>query len=295
VTTDQALLKITASTAEAVTESLRVLCGPNVVPSPAKVVGDDEHPLADVAMPAVVACGARLDGASGGSVICLPVAAAHHLAAVMMGADPPADDAAALSEIELSAIGEAMDEMLSAAAQATAVVLGQALGSGTPETKLVTSVAQADELVGDRVGAPTPHVDFTLMGAPCRLVALVPDAIVAQVTRALDEVLTQHDAEPLKAALRDIPVRVWVELGRTRMPLGRFVALPAGEVVELDRAVDDPVDLYVDGMHVARGRLVVSDTGDSLALQIESVIAAGGAPDVAVMSAPLVAGDAAAA
>jgi flagellar motor switch protein FliN len=59
------------------------------------------------------------------------------------------------------------------------------------------------------------------------------------------------------------------------MPLGHFVALPAGEVVELDRDVDDPVNLYVDGMQVARGRLVVSDSGDSLALQIESIVAAG--------------------
>jgi flagellar motor switch protein FliN len=292
VTTDQALLKITASTAEAVTEALRVLCGPQVVPSPAKIVGDDEHPLADMAMPAVVA---RLDGASGASVICLPVAAAHRLAAAMMGADPPADEAAALSEIELSALGEAMDELLAAAAHAAAAVLGQDLSSGTPGTTPVTSLAQADELIGDRAGAHAAHVDFSLLGTPCRLVALVPDAIVAQVTRALDEVLTQHDAEPLKAALRDIPVRVWVELGRARMPLGRFVALPAGEVVELDRDVDDPVNLYVDGMHVARGRLVVSDSGDFLALQIESVIAAGDAPEIAAAPVAIAAAGASAA
>jgi flagellar motor switch protein FliN len=275
VTTDQALLKITASTAEAAIDALRALCGTQVVPSPAKVITGDAHPLADMAMPAVVARDAHLDGESGGSLLCMPLAAAHQLAAVMMGADPPADDAAALSEMELAAIGEAMEELLSAAARAAAGVLGQHDVDSDTETRLVTSVAQADELIGDRAGAHAAHADFMLMGTPCRLVALVPDAIVAQVTRAMDEVLTQHDGDALKSALRDIPVRVWVELGRARMPLGHFVALPAGEVVELDRDVDDPVNLYVDGMQVARGRLVVSDSGDSLALQIESIVAAG--------------------
>jgi flagellar motor switch protein FliN len=294
VTTDQALLKIAASTAEAVTEALRVVCGPDVVASPAKLVADDAHPLADLAMPAIVARGARLDGESGGSVICMPVAAAHQLAAAMMGADP-ADEAAALSEIELSAVGEAMDELLSAAALAVAGVVGQDLVSGAPETRPVTSVAQADELLGDRAGAHAAYVDLTLIGTPCRVVVLVPDALVAHVTRALDEVLTQHDGEPLKAALRDIPVRVWVELGRARMPLGRFVALPAGEVLDLDRNIDDPVDLYVDGMHVARGRLVVSDTGDLLSLQIESVVEAHGVPAAHIVPASTAGGGAVAA
>jgi flagellar motor switch/type III secretory pathway protein FliN len=55
------------------------------------------------------------------------------------------------------------------------------------------------------------------------------------------------------------------------MPLGRLIALPPGDVVELDRDVDDPVDLYVDGMHVARGRLAVSDSGEFLTLQIEAL------------------------
>jgi len=79
---------------------------------------------------------------------------------------------------------------------------------------------------------------------------------------------------PLGERLRDIPVRVWVELGRARMPAGRLAGLPAGEVVELDRDVDDPVELYVDGMRFATGRLVVSgDDGAPLALQIESIVA----------------------
>jgi flagellar motor switch protein FliN/FliY len=275
VTTDQALLKIAAVTAEAVTEALREFCGPQVVPGPAKVLGDDEHPLAQTAVPAVVTRVVYLDGATGGSMIAMPVAAARRLAAAMMGADPPADDAAQLSDIELSAFAEAMNDVMIATAQAVGGLLGHEVEVGAPETELMTSRAQADEPIADP-GDHAARVDFTLADTPCQLVQLVPDTFVTQLTRALDGTLIEHDGGPLKAALCDIPVRVWVELGRASMPLGRLVGLPAGEVVELDRDVDDPVDLYVDGMHVARGRLAVSDAGEFLTLRIESLIHADG-------------------
>jgi flagellar motor switch protein FliN/FliY len=71
-------------------------------------------------------------------------------------------------------------------------------------------------------------------------------------------------------ALRAVPVRVWAELGRARMPAGSSLALPTGSVVELDREVDDPVDLYVDGMRCASGRLLVAEDG-SLQLAIDEV------------------------
>ena len=50
----------------------------------------------------------------------------------------------------------------------------------------------------------------------------------------------------------------------------RAVALPRGAVVELDREADDAIDLYVDGLHFATGRLVVTDEGE-LAVRLESV------------------------
>jgi flagellar motor switch protein FliN/FliY len=63
----------------------------------------------------------------------------------------------------------------------------------------------------------------------------------------------------LREALGAISLRVWAELGRTRMPLGQALALPMGAVVDLDRAAEAPVDLYVNGLRFARGQLVVSD------------------------------------
>jgi flagellar motor switch protein FliN/FliY len=65
------------------------------------------------------------------------------------------------------------------------------------------------------------------------------------------------DYEPLSAdALLDVKVRVWAEIGRTRMPLADAVALGEGMLVDLDREHDQPVELYVNGLRLGSGRLV---------------------------------------
>jgi flagellar motor switch protein FliN/FliY len=72
-------------------------------------------------------------------------------------------------------------------------------------------------------------------------------------------------------------VRVWAELGRTQMPVGRAVGLATGAVVELDKAPDDPVDLFVNGRLFGTGRLLLVD--DEWAVRIESVLPVAGAED----------------
>jgi flagellar motor switch protein FliN/FliY len=72
--------------------------------------------------------------------------------------------------------------------------------------------------------------------------------------------------------IRDIPVRVSVELGRTSMPLARAVGLAPGAVAELDRGADDQVDLFVNDRRFASGVLVVADNGE-WAVRIDRVYA----------------------
>jgi flagellar motor switch protein FliN/FliY len=119
-------------------------------------------------------------------------------------------------------------------------------------------------------------VSFTVADVSARLVQLVPNAFVVRMDRALDAQTTEYTNAPLGAALRAVPVRVWAELGRARMPAGTSLDLPTGSVVELDREVEDPVDLYVDGLHFATGRLRVAEDG-SLQLEVEQVLGLGGA------------------
>ena len=65
-------------------------------------------------------------------------------------------------------------------------------------------------------------------------------------------------AEALKA-VHDVPVKVQAVLGRSRMPVGELLRLKTGTVVELDRRVGEPVDIFVNDRVIARGEVVMID------------------------------------
>lgn len=69
--------------------------------------------------------------------------------------------------------------------------------------------------------------------------------------------------------LQDIPVEVVVELGRARMTLRELASLERDDVLELDRAEDEPVDLVVGGRVIARAEVV--RVGERLALRVVEV------------------------
>ncbi|HUB73347.1 MAG TPA: FliM/FliN family flagellar motor switch protein [Solirubrobacteraceae bacterium] len=64
-----------------------------------------------------------------------------------------------------------------------------------------------------------------------------------------------------RAILDSIFVRVWAELGRTHLALGRALELTQGAVVALDQEVEQPVELFANGLCFANGTLVVTSEG----------------------------------
>jgi flagellar motor switch protein FliN len=78
-------------------------------------------------------------------------------------------------------------------------------------------------------------------------------------------------ARPL-SRFYDVKVTVTVELGRTSIPLSEMLKLNEGAVVELNRAVGEPVDLVADGVLLARGEIVV--VNDCYGIRITEVNAA---------------------
>jgi flagellar motor switch protein FliN/FliY len=76
---------------------------------------------------------------------------------------------------------------------------------------------------------------------------------------------------PNLAFVADVPLRVTVQLGQTRMRVRDVLALDRGSVIELDRAVGEPADVLVNGRIVARADLTMVE--DRLAIRIVDVLA----------------------
>ena len=71
----------------------------------------------------------------------------------------------------------------------------------------------------------------------------------------------------------DIMVGLSVELGRAQMKVRDIMALSSGTVLQLDKKVDEHVDLYVNGKLIGRGEVVVVD--EYLGIKITEVFKPG--------------------
>lgn len=70
--------------------------------------------------------------------------------------------------------------------------------------------------------------------------------------------------------LSDVSLQVKIELGRTRMLVEDVLRLADGAVVELDKLAGDPVDIYVNERHVARGEVLVLN--DNFCVRINEIL-----------------------
>lgn len=74
------------------------------------------------------------------------------------------------------------------------------------------------------------------------------------------------NVEPLDnlALLLDVPMRVTVELGRTRMTIKDILNLGAGSIIELEKLAGEPVDVLVNDKLIALGEVVIIDENFSV-------------------------------
>lgn len=59
--------------------------------------------------------------------------------------------------------------------------------------------------------------------------------------------------------LADVELEITVELGRRRLPLAELLRLTTGSVVELEKLVGEPLEVYANGRLIAEGEAVVID------------------------------------
>lgn len=86
-------------------------------------------------------------------------------------------------------------------------------------------------------------------------------AVSTQVLPDLDEDAAAPAllARPRLESVLDVPVKVSAVLGKKRMRVADLMELGAGAIIELDRRVGEPIDLYINDTLIARGELVMID------------------------------------
>ncbi|GAA5178722.1 MULTISPECIES: flagellar motor switch protein FliN [Halomonadaceae] len=70
--------------------------------------------------------------------------------------------------------------------------------------------------------------------------------------------------------IMDIPVKLTVELGRTRLTIKQLLELAQGSVIELDGLAGEPMDILINGYLIAQGEVVVVD--DKYGIRITEII-----------------------
>lgn len=169
--------------------------------------------------------------------------------------DTPGDDARTLDPSEISAILDSV-EGAAALAEAQTALADASPGSsdqgiGQADIDLLLNQAEAALASLDGPGQPTPPdvapfqlKDFT--GSP-----------PSSDTATLDLV-------------RDVPLDLNIELGRTHMKLEDVLRLRKGAVVPLNKLAGDPVDIFANGRLIARGEVLVLN--DNFCVRVAELI-----------------------
>ncbi len=101
-----------------------------------------------------------------------------------------------------------------------------------------------DEALAEATGAEGSSIPGTDMGGETPTVALQGGS------------LGRSDFSKLKMIL-DVPLKVSVELGRTKMLVNDLLQLGQGSVIELDKIAGEPMEILINDKLVAMGEVVV--------------------------------------
>ncbi|MBK5251253.1 MAG: flagellar motor switch phosphatase FliY [Peptostreptococcaceae bacterium] len=243
------------------------------------------------------------------------------IANLMMGGDG-SNPNKEMSEIEFSAVSEAMNQMIGSTSTAISTMLGRSVDIDTPFIQ---------------VGDDTGKIELQDLSADTKVVKIVfnmkiEDLIDSEITqlymietakeisKGMLEGLDSPDSKPentfgeeletkpffesevfemerpnedvriqkpmfaeLKEQSRqrgprnidlifDVPLELSVVLGKTKKSIKDILALEPGTIVELNKLVEEPLEIYINGKHLAQGEVVVVD--EKFGIRITNILSA---------------------
>jgi flagellar motor switch protein FliN/FliY len=298
------------------------------------------------------------EGLEGSNVLILKERDVKIIASLMMQADGVVEEPIELNELDLSAIGEAMNQMVGSSSTSLSSVINRKIDIGTPEAfildfnddsffeavgqppdEVITCIAfkmeigtlidseimqivpvdfakdVVDKMMANMMGggsapaaapepavaaAPVPEAPVAPaamppMAAPAQMMPQTPMAGVPQMmyqqpvypqSGAVIPGMASVNAQPAQfqtlditdlaqqkeniGIIMDVPLEVTVELGRTSRKIKEILEFAPGTIVDLDKLAGEPIDILVNGKHVATGEVVVVD--ENFAVRVTDII-----------------------
>lgn len=151
---------------------------------------------------------------------------------------------------------EALREVLASAMTDLIASLTEAYGEVTCTVERISSLILTDlvavPLIVSEGERPEPPISLYFDESLRSALIASPDA------PDIDESISPLDPINLKLVM-DVELNVTIRFGQRQMPLREVLELASGAVIELDRQVDEPIELLLDGKLIARGEAVIVD------------------------------------
>jgi flagellar motor switch protein FliN/FliY len=270
------LLEVVGIAIAAAARNLAILLGTEVVFSRPSLA--EAYPVYGPDNTFVVASVGFTEGIQGETVLTLTRENAEAIVRQMLTHMGMAAEGDLLGEMGLSALGEAINQLVAGIGRSLAEQRGEVVNISPPTIRLVHG-AQVVAVAAEHLQLVT--WEASMAGASGSLFWSMPPEVTAALSS--NSAMEKPDIAPTEApvppppapaqqasptpsprpvarplgGLAEVTLDVVIELGRRRLPLQEILALGQGGVVALDRPVSEPVDLLVNGRRTARGEMVV--------------------------------------
>ena len=232
------------------------------------------------------------EGLLGNNLLMVNMKDSAIIADLMMGGDGTKGNEE-LTEFELSAVSEAMNQMIGSASTSMAQMLGKSIDILPPEVSVWNNKETIDyksyikedyickisfrlsvegliesEIMQIYTLDTVKEIVGIMMGDATKTLPVIEPEVI-EIPRKQPEMQVQKPVfAPLEDTsgvnqkrnldlIMDVPLEFSVVLGKTKKTIQDILALGAGSVVELNKLADEPLEVYVNGKLIAHGEVVV--------------------------------------
>ncbi|WP_313468938.1 flagellar motor switch phosphatase FliY [Carnobacterium sp.] len=246
-------------------------------------------------------------GLLGSNLLMMDVNDAIIIADLMMDGDGDATGRE-FTDLELSAVGEAMNQMIGSASTAMATMLERTVDILPPDVEVWrdNDSVSYDKISGDTTVCKIAFkltVDDLIESEIMQIFTLetvreIASAMLADNAGVVEDRTVEETALPASTTtekigvqkpefqeltdsgvqnntrnldlIMDVPLQFSVVLGENKKTIKDILALGTGSVVELDKMTDEPLQVYVNGKLIAEGEVVVIN--ESFGIRITNIL-----------------------